>query len=149
MNSKRLLWILVAVDVLLAFGSAGAEGFFGWTLPPTLADYARSRASGLGPGGAFRLLLLAICVLCSFTSWTGLVLLWRHARRLYVVSWVIWMLVELISGPSVKPAVAAVFSTASGVVGGAVLGLIYFSDLAHRFERGREAPAAVALSAHR
>ena len=33
MNKSRLLWILVAANVLFAFGSVGAEAFFGWTLP--------------------------------------------------------------------------------------------------------------------
>jgi hypothetical protein len=36
MNKRHLLWILVAVNVLLTFASVGAEGFFGWTLPPVL-----------------------------------------------------------------------------------------------------------------
>ena len=45
MNKSRLLVVLVVANVLFAFASAGAEGFFGWTLPPALADYARLRVS--------------------------------------------------------------------------------------------------------
>ena len=46
MNKSHLLRMLVAADVLLAFASVGAEGFFGWTLPSPLAEYARNRFSG-------------------------------------------------------------------------------------------------------
>ena len=41
----RLLVLLVMVNVLFAFASVGAEAFFGWTLPPSLADYTRLRFS--------------------------------------------------------------------------------------------------------
>ncbi len=64
--------MLVAADVLLAFASVGAEMFSGWTLPPSLADYTRSRVSRLpGPGDAAQLLLLVTCVSCAFAAWIG------------------------------------------------------------------------------
>ncbi len=152
MNSKRLLWTLVAADVLLAFGSAGAEGFFGWTLPPALADYTRSRSGFPGAGDILPLALLAACTLCSFAAWTGLVMLWRPARRLYLVAWGIWILHVLIAGPSVRASVAAAFGVASALVGGATIGLVYFSDLARHFDSaGARQPAtgAAALATDR
>ena len=144
MNKNHLLRMLVAVDVLLAFASVGAEGFFGWTLPPSLAEYERTRFSISGPADVIQLFLLATTVLCAFAAWIGLVSYWRFARRLYLVSWAIWILLVLLSGPSVKPSVAAMFSEMNAMVGGAILGLVYFSDLARRFERApveRMAPA--------
>ena len=153
MNKSRLLLMLVAIDVLLAFASVGAEMFFGWTLPPPLAAYARHRVSRLpGAGDAFQLLLLGTCVLCAFGAWLGLVNYWRPARRLYLVSWGTWMLLVLLSGPSVKPSVAAMIGVMNALVGGVIIGLVYFSELAQRFERPsveRTAPAGVALGAER
>lgn len=137
MNKNRLLWVLVAVDVLLAFTSVGVEGFFGWTLPPTLAAYNQARFSSFSissPGDVLQLLVLGVGVLFAFTAWIGLVTFWRPARQLYLVSWAIWLLITLTSGPLVVTPVAAMLRDMNAVVGGVILGLVYFSDLARRFE---------------
>ena len=153
MNKGRLLWMLVLIDVLLAFSSIGAEMFFGWTLPPSLAEYARQPVSRFpGPGAAFQLFLLGTSVACTFVAWIGLVNYWRFARRLYLAAWAYWLLLKLFSGPAVMTAPAAMVAELSGLVGGAILGLVYFSDLAHRFEPGpteRTAPGGANLSANR
>src|SRR5690348_8721828 len=132
MDKSRVLRILVAADVMLAFASVGAEGFFGWTLPPSLAEYRHARFSGSpfsSPGGVFHLFLLATTTCVAFAAWIGLVTLWRHARRLYVFSLATGMLLILFSGPSVQPSIAAAFTVMNALVAGAILGLVYFSDL--------------------
>ncbi len=155
MNTNRLLWMLVVADVLLAFASVGAEGFFGWTLPPALAAYNHARFTGFSissAGDAIHLLLLATTVLCAFAAWIGLVSYWSFARRLYLVSWAIWILVILVSGPRVSTSLGVIFSVMNAMVGGVILGLIYFSDLAHRYERApveSVAPAGTSLGAGR
>ena len=147
MNKNRLLWMLVAADVLLAFASVGAEAFFGWTLPPSLAEYKHTRFTGFSissAGDVIQLLLLATTVLCAFGAWIGLVSYWRFARRLYLVSLATWILLILLSGPRVTTSVGAMFGVMNALVGGVILGLVYFSDLACRFERAsveRMAPA--------
>ena len=153
MNKSHLLRMLVAADVLLAFASVGSEGFFGWTLPPPLAEYARLRFSRFpGAGDVIHLLLLVTTVSFAFVSWIGLVSFWRFARRLYLVSCAIGLLLILLSGPSVQTSIGAMFSAMNALVGGAILGLIYFSDLARRFEREsveRSAPAGMNLGTDR
>jgi hypothetical protein len=153
MNKTHLLWTLVAADVLLSFGTIGAEMFFGWTFPPPLAEFVRHRFAQLpGPGNAFQLVLLAACVVCAFGAWIGLVNYWRPARRLYLVSWAIWLLLILISGPSVMNSVAAMFRVMNAAVGGVIIGLVYFSELSHRFERvpvETAAPSGMSLDTHR
>ena len=153
MNTSRLLRILVAADVLLAFASVGAEAFFGWTLPPSLAEYTRLRVSRFPTGSdVIHLLLLATTVLCAFGGWIGLVCFWRFARRLYLVSCASSILLILLSGPSVTTSVGAAFQAMNGLVGGAIIGLVYFSDLARRFEPApaqTAAPAEMSLGADR
>ena len=155
MNKSRLLWMLVAANVLLAFASVGAEAFFGWTLPPALAEYRHARFAGFSIASVsdlIQLLLLATTVLCAFAAWIGLVCYWRFARGLYLASWVIWILTILFSGPRVRTSVGAVFSVMSAVVGGVIIGLVYFSDLARRFERSpieSMEPAGTSLGAGR
>ena len=139
--------MLVAADVLLAFASVGAEAFFGWTLPPSLAEYTHTRFTGFtisSAGGVIQLFLLATTVLLAFGAWIGLVSYWRFARGLYLVSWATWILLILLSGPRVRTSVGTMFSEMNALVGGVILGLVYFSDLARRFERApieRMAPA--------
>jgi hypothetical protein len=130
MDKSRLLWILVAADVLLAFGSVGAQGFFSWTLPATLEEFNAS--NGTSP---FQLVLLGITTVSAFAAWIGLVSFWRRARELYVVASACGIVLLLFSGPQVMPSVAAAFGALNGLASGAILGLVYFSDLARRFER--------------
>jgi len=154
-NKRHLLWILVAVQVLLTFASVGAEGFFGWTLPPALAEYSHSRfvASPFSsPGSVLQLLLLVTTSLAAFAAWIGLVCFWRGARRLYIVSWVLGTLLTVFSGASVDTSLGAAFRELSSLVGGVIFGLIYFSDLARRFERtpaAQAVPMGTSLGAHR
>jgi hypothetical protein len=154
-NKRNLLWILVAIQVLLTFASVGAQGFFGWTLPPVLAEYSHSQFAASpfsSPGSVFQLLLLVITSLAAFTAWIGLVFFWRGARRLYIVSWMLGTLLTLFSGARVDTSLGAAFGELSALVGGVIFGLIYFSDLARRFERTpaeRAVPVGTSLGAHR
>jgi hypothetical protein len=139
MNHQRLLWILVAANILLSFASAGAEGFFGWTLPSTLAAYSHARFAQLpwsSPSNTFHFVVLAVLTLCSFAAWIGLLSSWRFARRLYLLCMAMSVFLTLISGPVVMTSIGAAFQMMDGVVSGAVLGLVYFSDLKRRFEGG-------------
>jgi hypothetical protein len=145
MNKTRLLWLLVAADVLLAFGSVGAQAMFGWTLPPALADSARDRFSrSPGLGETFPLVLMVTATLSAFVGWIGLATFWRPARGIYLFSCATWLLHVLVVGPSVKPSVAALFTDLNAIVGGMIIGLVYFTELARRFEKRVAEPAAPA-----
>jgi len=155
MNKSRLLWILVLADLMTSFASVGSEAFFGWTLPPELKTYGHGEGTGSwisGAGDAFQLLLLAVTCLFAFAAWISLVSYWRYARELYLVACATWLLLIVVSGPSVLPSVSLMFRIVNGMVGGLIISLVYFSDLAHRFERRPVeggAPAAVNLGAGR
>jgi hypothetical protein len=151
MNKSHQLRLLVAVNVLLAFATVGAEGFFGWTLPPALAAYKHAQWTSFsinGPWDALRLMLLAITALCAFAAWIGLVTFWRFARGLYLAAIAVHILNVLLSGARVTTSIGAAFGQVNGLVSGAILGLAYFSDLSHRFEAEpaeRAAPAGPGL----
>jgi hypothetical protein len=134
MNNKHLLWFLVAANVLFTFASVGAEGFFGWTLPPALAAYRHERFAW-GFSEALRLMALAVTALVAFAAWIGLASLWRHARGLFLFSLGLGILDRLIAGPSVTTSIGAAFRMADSVVAGVIIGLVYFSDLARVFEK--------------
>ncbi len=148
MNKSHLLRLMVAVNVLLGFATVGAEGFFGWTLPPALAAYKHAQWTSFsidGPGDALRLMLLATTALCVFAAWIGLVSFWRFGRGLYLAAIAVHLFSVLLSGARVTTSIGATFGQVNGLVSGAILGLVYFSDLSHRFEAApaeRAAPAA-------
>jgi len=136
MNKQRMLVALVVTDVFLAFSVIGAELFFQWTLPGSLRDYGHSRP--FPPSSLWDLWILglwATTVMSTVVAWVGLVNLWWFARRLYVFAWATWILLTLVSGPAVLTPVGAMFDTVESVVGGLILGLVYFSDLSRAFER--------------
>jgi hypothetical protein len=91
-----------------------------------------------------RLAALGVLSLVAFAAWIGLASFWRHGRRLYVVSWASWILYVLFTGPRVTTSVSSAFMSLDALAAGAILGLVYFSDLARRFERPTVADGALA-----
>ena len=147
MNKKHLLWFLVVANVLFAFASVGVEGFFGWTLPPALAAYNHERFTGFSAWEALRFMVVGMTALVAFAAWTGLATFWRHARGLFVFSLGLDVLFRLIAGPSVTTSIGAAFRTVDCVIAGTILGLVFFSDLAHVYERGAVNEATPAVPA--
>jgi hypothetical protein len=148
MNKSRLLWILVAANVLFAFGSVGAEAFFGWTPPPALAEYERAQFSSFSiahPTDVLQLLVIASISLLAFAAWIGLASFWRYGRELYLVSWATWILFILFAGAQVSTSVGSAFGALDAMVSGVIVGLVYFSELARRFERAPMTQAGVSL----
>ena len=144
MNKERALLILVALDVVLTFSVIGGEMFFGWTLPGSLKDYVSSKL--LFPTTAWQFTLFALWaanVGLTVASWVALLNLWWFARRLYVTAWGLWILIVVLSGPSVLNPVGAMFDSLERLVAGAIIGLVFFSDLSRHFER----PAGVVQGA--
>jgi len=147
MNRHRLLVALVLADILTAFSTIGSELFFIWTLPGELQDYALTHNAEIFSHGLFLTPLWALTVIATVVAWIGLLNLWWFARRLYLGAWIAWMFLLLLSGPSVMTPLGTMFSSAEGVVGGAILGLVYFSELSRHFERPRvHAPATARVT---
>lgn len=136
MNRTRVLTALVLADIVTAFSTIGSELFFGWTLPSGLQDYAMTQNLAIFSGkGLFLFPLWALTIGSTMVAWIGLLNLWWFARRLYVVAWIAWLALLLFSGPSVATPLGAMFSAMEGVIGGAILGLVYFTELSRHFER--------------
>lgn len=134
MSRERALVVLIAADVFLTFAAMGVEAFFSWTLPGTLRDYVRgSGAFGFRQFGL--LFLWALTAVCAITAWVGLLNYWWFARRLYVIACVATTTLLLFSGPVVSTPLGGMLERLNWLVGGAILGLVYFSDLSRHFER--------------
>ena len=138
MNLRRVLGALIVADVFCVFATMGAEMFFHWSLPASLQAYVAPRPwEALGFLGSLRLLLWTGSVACTVAAWIALPNLWWFGRRLYAIAWATWVLLTLFGGPSVLTGPGSMFNTLNGVLGGAILALVYCSDLRRHFERPR------------
>jgi hypothetical protein len=138
MNRDRVLVALVLADVILAFSVIGGELAFHWTLPASLRHYTLSRM--FSTPSLWNVGLVALwgtSIGSTLLAWVGLLNYWRYAREIYLAGWFTWTLLTVLSGPSVMTSVGAMASMLEAMVGGAILGLVYFSELAARFERPR------------
>jgi len=136
MNLRRALSILIVADVFCAFATMGAEMFFRWSLPEALQGFTRSSPlDAVGLFGSVRLVLWVVSIACTLVAWVALPNLWWFGRRLYAIAWTTWILFLLSGGATVRTGPGTMFDTLNAAVGGAILGLVYFSDLRFHFER--------------
>jgi len=134
MKHERVLSILILSEFV--FGILATMSYFALKpfLPAPLRDYLATDGAA-----AFRLydtLLMALwiaVVVATILAWIGLLNLLRSARSLYLASWVGYFVLLLLRGPVVSTSVSFVIEMAMALVGGAILGMIYFSELGAKF----------------
>ena len=129
--------MLIAAEVLLGVFSIAAD-FVGETMLPTeIQDYiARSTESDLTLAQASGLGIGVILIIGLIVGWVGLWRLWRPARSIYAICWLAGVPLYLLLDPVVYyTPVGAMLSEYSVLAAGAILSLIFFSDLSPYFER--------------
>ena len=134
MEKERWLRFLVAADVALAFAMIGTESVMHKFLPPDLRD--RQFETWFGGGGLFGLVESAVWIASIATfvaAWIALLVFARKARELYLAAWGLTALSLALRGPSVLSAPGSVLDTVGTLVSGALVGLVFFSDLAERY----------------
>ncbi|HEX8373293.1 MAG TPA: hypothetical protein VF585_10965 [Chthoniobacterales bacterium] len=131
---RRLILVEIAVtSVLLGIGFFG-EPF----LPAPLQSYLDAQASA--PLTSLDSLILPMDLLflvLSVIAWVGLWRGWRRSRGLYTWLWIISLPLILAHGPDVASGVSQCLATTGTLVGGLIMGLLYFSELRHRYEDHR------------
>ena len=78
-------------------------------------------------------------VVSTVLAWIGLLNLLRPARAVYLGSWCAYLLYVVLTGPTVMSPIGSVLDTAMTMVGGAILGLVYLSELRLGFKPLSEA----------
>ena len=117
--------------VLLAIGIFG-EPF----LPDRLRAYVEEQTEAPLTRRDWILLPLDLLILpLIVVAWLGLWRAWRGSRRLYTFLWAFSLPLLLFHPPDVASGVSRVVETAAGLVGGFILGLLYFSELRRRYEQ--------------
>ena len=72
-------------------------------------------------------------VITTMVAWIGLLNLVRAARPLYLASWIGYFVLILLEGRVVSAWGALMIEMMTALAGGAILGMIYFSELSARF----------------
>lgn len=134
MRNERVLLILVLADFALVIGTIAAEAALSFMLPaPLLEEVIRPNLADL-----VRLPWFIAIVLATVVSWIGLLNYWVPARILYLGAWAAWLVLVATAGPSVMTGPGAAIETLEHLVGGAIIGVVYFSDLRRRFDDDSE-----------
>ena len=142
MPKERLLHILVLMDFLLGVASIAADSALQWSLPPLL----REAMSVPGPHPGLATGLWFVSAATFVLAWIGLVSFWRWARGLYLVAWAMAIVVAVLDGPAVTTAAGAALDAVGTLVSGALIGLVYFSELARRYEAPNGRPVVAAAN---
>ena len=134
-NLHLTLRILILAEVLLTLLGVSVAFMDEALLPPPLRNYVRAEWDA--PWGWRDSLLLALglpVIVLVISAWVGLWRGWRNARLLYTLPWVV-TLPLLALGPEVASGPSQLLDTTSVLVSGMILGLLYFSELRHRYRR--------------
>ena len=144
MNAK-VFRILVVAEILLSIAVIVSDVVTRHQLPEELQQFhwtggenttdPEMRASDwvLAFGG---LSLVAL----GMVSLIGLLFLWRPARLLYTVTYILAFPLVLMAGPSVSTAMTETLGEMSSFLGGMIWALLYFSPIKERFETDADAP---------
>jgi len=134
MKHERVLSILILSEFVL--GVLATISYFALEhfLPSPLRDYlAKEGGATFQLYNVFLWALWVAVVVTTILAWIGLLNLARGARPLYLASWVGYLVLLLLRGPVVSAPAPFVFEMMTALVGGAILGMVYFSELGAKF----------------
>ena len=135
MPLKTLLRVAILAEILLAAFGALVDIALETRLPESLRNYLAAESESWLIADNIMLFVGIPTLIATIVGWIGLWRLWRPARPIYLYSWLAGLLLTAFTGPAVSSAVGYMLSDASVLSAGLILGLIYFSDLRHAFER--------------
>jgi hypothetical protein len=134
MKNEKILAILIVCEFMLGMSGLVAEAALEPLLPAPLRAYLAVDAAGTPKLAAALLTTLwAAVVVGTVLAWLGLVNRLKPARPLYVGSWAGYLLLISLRGPNVSSSVGYALDMMMALVGGMIVGVVYFSDLAPKF----------------
>ena len=97
-----------------------------------------ARHPGATPSPAVEALWVAVAV-GTVLAWIGLLYRIRSARELYAASWVGYLAFVALRGAGTPSATGTILDLLTGLLGGLILGLVYFSEQRGSFASLRDA----------
>ena len=138
----RLLRILIACEITFGIAWVVATLMLERSLPPALMGFVQEQRKGLEWGLVDW--LGTSCLILFIVGWIGLWRLWWRSRTIYTAAWCLGVLSCFFMGPRVSLGPPEAASTLSTGAGGLILGVIYLTDLRHRFGKPQREVASVA-----
>ena len=142
--SVRTFRILVVTLLLLTIGIVVADSATRSHLPEPLRAYldAEDKVQAEMPPRLMVLAFGAIAVASlALISSIGLLVLWRPARLLYTLSFVIALPLYLVMDPVIYSGTTEFLNELASLFGGAIWALLYFSPIKSHFDRPDPLPA--------
>ena len=102
-------------------------------------------ASPRPSGPAFYLWILIVAA--TVGAWFGLLYRLKPARTLYAASWLGYLVLVAVRGGTASSPIGTLLDLATGLVGGMILALVYFSDLRTQLRRFGDVASGEALPA--
>ncbi|MEW6209183.1 MAG: hypothetical protein AB1631_12505 [Acidobacteriota bacterium] len=148
MKHEKVLSLLILNESALVMLGVVSD----FALSPLLPSWLRAHVAADGIA-TFRLsdtlltVLWVIVAVSTVLAWIGLLNLLRVARPLYLASWAAYLALILFSGPVVSTAASSMVQMMIALTGGAIVGVIYFSELRAKFRPLSEAFSGAAENA--
>jgi hypothetical protein len=140
MNLERILVRLVIADIALVAAAIGAGYALEGSLPAALQAYLAVEREAAGGAGGWALTTLWWGMAAgSVVSWAALVQFWRRGRELYLGVSILWAAYLALSGSRVMSAPEYTLGLLEAMVAGAILALVYFSDLRKEYVKTPQA----------
>jgi hypothetical protein len=132
-NRLRLFRVLIFAQMAIVALAIAASVRLEKTLPDALQSYLRARQDApfdrkeVGVGAAAIILLAAMVA-----AWIALLRSWRVGPWIYLATTIAGVMLTLAAGPTVTTAIETALDTSSAAVGGVILAMAFFSDVAPR-----------------
>ncbi|HEU0184097.1 MAG TPA: hypothetical protein VFS27_02210 [Blastocatellia bacterium] len=134
MKQEKVLGFLILSEFVLGILATISYHSLEPFLPASLRTYQAAPGIAAVRFGVTLLWgLWIVVVVTTIIAWIGLLNLVRAARPLYLASWVGYFALLLLEGRTVSAWGALLIEMMTALVGGAILGMIYFSELGAKF----------------
>lgn len=127
---RRFVVVEIFLTISVVFVGLAETPF----LPPLLREF-QNQAYASFRVTDFLLLAIALPLLVlMIVTWVALWRGWRGGRIMYTIVWISTVPILLLAGPSVRTPIHALVDTAASLVGGLILGFLYFSDIRRLYD---------------
>ena len=134
MNLARILRILVVCEIVVGVAWIVLREVAPGLLPAELRRFVAEQESREWDAAEWALGGLAVVVFGIYVvSWIALLRLSPRGRALYTAAWAVNLVCAPFLGPDVDSGPGAALSQVSVLLSGIIFGLLYFSELRHRF----------------
>lgn len=139
MNAVRILRTLIVCELLMFIITLVVDSMTLHQLPKAIQEYNQQLDSApLTTVQSFFAVVAILMLISIVISWVGLWRLWRPARSIYTITLIIGILSSPFFDQTIMSPVAGSLDEIASICTGLILGLLFFSDARHHFDKKKE-----------